>query len=123
MQLVSISRGPFWNQQRMFAEMSAQVFPFKFKKKNIYINWGVRPIQLVEHVFPKDSLQLVLRSIPGRSVHGVPKIIKKFIQHSLKLKTVPETEEGKKLLINGDGVQNIFLGIREDEEAEEYEML
>ncbi len=125
MQLYSFSRGLMRNQQRMFEEMSAQVFPFKYKdEKATFINWQVRPIQLVEYVFPKKELQMVLKSIPGISEHGFPQIVKKLIQKKLKLDPVPEIEKtGEKRLIYGDGVQNVLVGIKEDVDGDGYEML
>ena len=114
MQLYSIIRGPLRNAQRMLEEMQAQVFTYKFRNKDYYINWNVRTIQLVEHLFPEEHLQVILRSIPGQSEHGVPQIAKRLIQKQLKLKPVPEIEKGEKRLIFGDGMQNVLLGIRED---------
>lgn len=112
--------------ERVLREMEAQkhILPMtKGKKKGtISINGQIRnlPFGVIEYVFPKESLEMVLRTLgDNQSDYGVnfKRPIMGVLRKLLKLKKAPKFEEkGKVYLWNKAFVNFTILGVREDRE-------
>lgn len=112
--------------ERVLREMEAQkhILPMTKGKKNGTISIGgqirLLPFGIIEYVFPKESLDMVLRTL-GNNVgeYGInfKRPIMALLRKGLKLKKVPKYEkEGKVYLWNKAFVNFTILGIREDGE-------
>ena len=93
------------------------------KKRGAWIPGAIRelPLGVKEYVFPKESLDMVLRTLngPTNDNYGInfQKVILKTLRKLLKLKPIPKYEkEGDIYLWGKDFVHIIILGIREDGE-------
>ena len=114
--------------ERMLRDMESQkhLMPMTKGKKNkgVWLPGQVRelPLGIKEYVFPKESLDMVLRTL-GDSGHGDYGIIFKrlaypFLRKLLKLKPVPKYEkEGETYLWGKVFVSVVVIGIREDGEV------
>jgi hypothetical protein len=114
--------------EKLLREMEAQkhLMPMTKgkKKKGAWIQGSIRelPFGVKEYVFPKGSLDMVLRTFSaGESgEHGVAfkKLVYPFLRKFLKLKPIPEYEKkGEIFLWSKIFVTTVVLGIREDGEV------
>lgn len=94
------------------------------KKRATWIPGQIRdlPFGIKEYVFPKESLNMVLRTLNagvGQGVYGInfKKLVYPFLRKFLKLKPIPEYEEKGQVFLWGKAfVSIVVLGIREDDE-------
>ncbi len=114
--------------EKMLRDMEAQkhLMPMTKgkKKKAAWIPGQIRelPFGIKEYVFPKESLDMVLRTFKagGSGVYGInfKRMAYSFLRKFLKLKPVPKYEEkGDVYLWSKMFVSIIVLGIREDGEV------
>jgi len=113
--------------ERMLRDMEAQkhLMPMTKgkEKRGTWIPGQIRelPFGIKEYVFPKESLDIVLRTLNAadKEVYGVnfKSMAYPFLRKFLKLKPVPEYEEKGEIYLWGKMfVSIIVLGIREDGE-------
>ena len=113
--------------EKLLREMEAQkhLLPMTKgkKKKGAWIPGQIRelPFGVKEYVFPKGSLDMVLRTFKAckTDAHGInfKKLVYPFLRKVLKLKPIPKYEEkGDVFLWSKIFVGTIVLGIREDGE-------
>ena len=113
--------------ERLLRDMEAQkhLMPMtKGKKhKGVWLPGQIRelPLGIKEYVFPKESLDIVLRTLgdSGHSEYGIrfKGLAYPFLRKLLKLKPVPKYDkEGETYLWGKAFVSIIVLGIREDRE-------
>ncbi len=113
--------------ERLLREMESQKHLMPMVKgkqhKGVWIPGQIRelPLGIKEYVFPKESLNRVLRTLDayGYGEHGISfkKLAYPFLRKLLKLKPIPEYDEkGEKYLWTKTFVTMIALGIREDGE-------
>lgn len=117
----------------LIKEMECQKFPLICKKegepdRSMLIQGSVRlsPFGLVEYVFPKESLDLVLHTFRADTVHYSQKgwklkFLLKFLKKFLYLKEIPKYSKEKEFPWIRDNVAIMVLGIREDGEITEPE--
>ena len=93
------------------------------KHKGVWIPGQIRelPLGIKEYVFPKESLDMVLRTLGdgGPGVYGIrfKGLAYPFLRKVLKLKPIPKYEKkGETYLWGKAFVSIIVLGIREDRE-------
>jgi len=106
----------------MFREMEAQKHHFLLTKgkvkKQIWINGGIRllPFGIIEYVFPRESLDIVLNTLMPDTVNRYPVgwIRTKILQGILKTKPLPKFSREEKFLWIHHHVNVIPIGIRED---------
>jgi len=113
--------------ERLLRDMEAQkhLMPMTKGKKNkgVWMNGQIRelPFGVKEYVFPKESLDMVLRTFNANKVgvYGVnlKKLVYPFLRKILKLDKIPKYQEkGNLYLWNKSFVSIIVLGVREDGE-------
>ncbi len=113
--------------EKLLREMEAQkhLMPMTKgkKKRSVWIPGVIRdlPFGVKEYVFPKENLDMVLRTFGavGSGTHGInfQKLVYPFLRKVLKLKPIPKYEKkGEIYLWNKMFVSTIVLGIREDGE-------
>ena len=111
--------------ERLMRDMESQkhLMPMtKGKKhKGVWLPGQIRelPLGIKEYVFPKKSLDIVLRTLSagGYGEHGIrfKRLAYSFLRKLLKLKPVPKYEKkGETYLWGKAFVSMIVLGIRED---------
>ena len=114
--------------ERMLRDMESQkhLMPMTKGKKNrgVWIPGQIRhlPFGIMEYVFPKESLDMVLRTLGvcGNEDYGVSfkRWIYPVLRKILKLKKVKELEEKGEVYLWGKlFVSIIVLGIREDSDT------
>ncbi len=114
--------------ERLLRDMEAQkhLLPMtKGKKKQAtWIPGQIRelPFGVKEYVFPKESLDMVLRTLKAcrSGAYGVnfKRLVYPLLRKFLKLKPIPKYEDkGKLFLWNKVFVSIIVIGIREDGEV------
>lgn len=125
MHLYIITRGIKEASEKFIKELSSKYVPMPFtnkktgKKTNVATVVHVRPIQLYEVVFPKEQLDTMLTTIfptnEGKSNNKKAEKIFKWIRRFLPMRNIPETwDTSKKMLVAGEGVDRIALGIKDD---------
>ena len=94
------------------------------KKQGAWIPGQIRdlPFGIKEYVFPKESLDRVLRTLNAVQGHdeygvGLKKLMYPMLRKILKLKKVPEYEKGELYFWGKLFVSIVVLGIREDGEC------
>ena len=113
--------------ERVLRDMEAQKHLMTMKKgkehKGVWIPGQIRelPLGIKEYVFPKESLDIVLRTMgdSGNGEYGISfkGLAYPFLRKLLKLKPVPKYEKkGETYLWGKAFVSMIVLGIREDSE-------
>ena len=100
-------------------DMSAQYFPFSFQGKPGWVQLAMRPIQFWEVVFPKESLQTVMRTIweKQESMQERPEMKWPFkaIRRALHLKKIPEIDPNiPKRIVYNQNIGFYGIGIKED---------
>ncbi len=115
--------------ERMLRDMEAQkhLMPMTKgkQKRGAWIPGQIRelPFGVKEYVFPKESLDMVLRTLNAtrdKSAYGInfKKIVFATLRKLLKLKPIPEYKKKGELYLWGKAfVSIIVLGIREDGEV------
>ncbi len=125
MHLYMITRGIKHASERFINELSAKYVPLPFydkktgKATNVASQIHVRPIQLFAALFPKEQLDTVLTTMfpanEGKSNNKAAERIFKWIRMFLPMRNIPKTwKTDKKMLVGGDGVDRIALGIKDD---------
>ena len=109
-------------------DMQAQWFKLKQKVKNekgewvekdAFVRGGLRPFQLWEYVFPKESLNEVCNSLEIAELEPKYKSLEKyffFLRKLLKAKPVPKIPTTPMRLIYHQNISILPIGIKEDEE-------
>lgn len=94
------------------------------KKQGAWIPGQIRylPFGVMEYVFPKENLDMVLRTFNAteKGVYGVSfkRLVYPFLRKCLKLKPIPKYEKKGEVYLWGKlFVSLIVLGIREDGET------
>ena len=119
-----ITRGILDASTKFIRELSGKYVsvPFRNKKNEKIVNVPtpihVRPIQLWEIVIPKESKDIVMTTLfptttdsNNKGTRMIMNILKKF----LPIKPVPKKwDNSKTMLVQGDGVERICLGIKDD---------
>ena len=126
MHLYLLRRGIQHDVTRMINDLQAQYFQYKYGDKDLFVQLGVRPIQLWEVVMPEDSLKMVMNTVNA----GEPKatIFKRaqleLIRKALKAKKMPEYDKtaGKRIIYK-DNVAVYPLGIKPDRYDKNGEVL
>ena len=124
MHLNIITRGERICTQRMMEQLSSNFFPWKKGGKIDHVQLSVRPVQMWELVFPKESMDVVLRSLwteeqfkdfPGRF-----KTQLNLTRRAMKLKKIdPPVFPGPMRIISNDFVATYPVGMKEDGYDEE----
>ena len=91
-----------------------------YKEKTIWIQSQIRylPFGVIEYVFPKEDMDLVLTTLmfKDNKRYGTSKLIYSFIRKMIKCKKIPEFKTDKHYLWITTHVNIIPVGIREDGE-------
>lgn len=108
----------------LFRDMEAQKHFLKISKdgveKGMWIQSQIRlmPFGIVEYVFPKEDVDIVLNTLIGakgaEDRYNLNKFFMGVVRKMLRLKPIPEYKKEKKMLWIKDNVNIIPLGIRED---------
>jgi len=126
MHFTFISYGARTEIERMLRDMESQKFLLPMRKegekdKGVYIGGQVRilPFGVMEYVFPKEFLGIVLNTMcnnkePNR--YNVPKVFRALFRKALKLQPLPKFQTEQKLIWDIENVSILPLGIREDSE-------
>ena len=124
-----MTRGIKHEVDRFISDLQAQYFPYKSNKKNLWVQLGVRPIQLWEIALPKESLQEVMATIfksqtdiDNSAGHKQMMVFRKL----LKAKKMPKLiAKERRLMYNPETVARYPIGIKEDkgtwEKGTQYE--
>ncbi len=128
MHFAFIPYGAMSELRLLLRDMQSQKFMMRMHKegekdKGVYISGQVRtlPFGVMEYVFPKEYLPMVLNTLckqePNR--YNVPKVFRAIIRKALKLKPIPKYSDKEKLIWICENVSILPLGIREDSELAE----
>ena len=134
MHLYIATRGIKHDVDRFVNDMQAQYLrdPTRDTKEGpAWIQLAMRPIQLWEIVFPKESLQLVLKTIwrddedagSRRKTFGSLKTA--MLRKALRAKPIPKLDpkELRRIVYNPSTVSCYPIGIKEDKEVDDQEAL
>ena len=122
MHLYVLARGINDCLKRWENDLSALYFPVKYnangKVENGKVRLAVRPIQLYEIVFPEESLNDVLETIPDISgnykrVNGLYKHVKNILMRAMKL--TPAQERKHNGIVHAPFVAVSHIGLKKDE--------
>lgn len=110
--------------ERMLRDMEAQkhLLPMTKgkEKKEIWIDSQVRilPFGVMEYVFPKEDLDVVLNTLKfkNKAPYNIPGLYLDMTRKILKSKKIPEYKEDKIYVWRKEHVAIIPIGIREDRE-------
>ena len=121
MHFYCITRGVKPNVDRFISDLQAQYYPFKYQNSNL-IQMGVRPIQLWELVFPKESMNEVLATCnicPPNLTSSQAKLAA-LMRLCLKAKKIPEIPKDtpRRIVFNKD-IEVTPIGIKEDKMHED----
>lgn len=121
MHLDVITRGIKHEVDRTMNSLQAQFFPYKYKGKNEYLQFGVRPIQFWELTFPKPCLpdvqKMIWKTNENMETHAnMIKTPSMMIRKMLKLDKVPAFDEKIPLRLTYISPAVAFhpVGIKED---------
>lgn len=129
MHFAFIAYGARTEVERMMRDMESQKWLLPMKKtgekdRGVYISGQVRllPFGVMEYVFPKEYLGVVLNTMcnnkePNR--YNVPKIFRAIFRKALKLEPIPAFQTEQRLIWDNENVSILPLGIREDSELVE----
>ena len=120
-----ITRGIKEASEKFIKELSSKyvTLPMTNKKngkiKDVATVIHIRPIQLWEVVFPKEHRDTLLTTLfpdnKGKSNNKGAERIFEWIRRFLPMKPIPkEWDMSKKYMVDGEGVDRIALGIKED---------
>ena len=118
MHLYLLTRGIKHDVDRFINDLQAQYFPMDYNGSPIFAQLGVRPVQLLEIIFPKEHLQCVMNTlwdgaISARHEFKMPLSI---LRRTLKLKKIPELDTTVlKRIVYKTNVGIHPIGIKEDE--------
>jgi hypothetical protein len=106
----------------LLRDMEAQKHQLKCykdgKEKALWIQAQVRilPFGVVEYVFPKEDLDIVLNTVctKDKIPYNIEGAKLKLLRNALRAKPVPEFKTDLKMLWVTEGVSIIPIGIRED---------
>lgn len=131
MHLYFAIRGNKMWQDQFIKELEGKFLPIKLKvdkdgkpdnngkESDMFVQIGVRPVQLFEIAFPKEQKDVVLNTILGqqairpqyKSWEKYLKVLRKIIG----LKPIPEYDKTKFMPITKQNLDILGLGIKEDE--------
>lgn len=117
MHIYAITRGYYRDVARFIDDWCAQAWPFPNYKKGDVIQSGARPIQLWEFTFPKEQLDMALRtlSVCPRSEHdSKQKYLAWMLRRFLQAKQIPKFEPGPKRIVWNHFIECTPIGIKED---------
>jgi len=94
------------------------------KDRGVYITGQVRllPFGVMEYVFPKEYLGIVLNTMCNNTApnrYNLPKVFRALFRKALKLQPLPEFQREQRLIWTIENVSILPLGIREDSELSE----
>jgi len=132
MHLYTISRGQKDKIDQFFRDLEAQFLPYMHDahaKNPSMLQFGVRPIYIHELAFPKEHLDVVLRTIQPVSfdekakltnLRGVMKRIVWILKKALKLKPIPTWEpKGPAMAVRNRPIIDVRgIGLKEDKVKE-----
>lgn len=130
MHLYMIVRGIKHDVDRFINGLSERFLPFKYKGKDSFIQVSVRPIQLYEIAFPKEHLDVMINTLkPDEKCYEWMentkyKWLKKYaflFRKLLKLKPIPKAQNPDRMVLYGENVERILLGLKEDENLKDGE--
>lgn len=115
-----VTRGIKHCVDRFVNDMSAQYFPINYRgDPNGWVQLAMRPVQLWEVVFPKPSLQTVLRTIWENDEQATTRSELKWpfkaFKKVMKLKSIPpiDTKVPKRIVFK-DTMATYPIGLRDD---------
>lgn len=124
MHFAFIAYGARSEMDLLMRDMEAQKFQLKLTKegekdKAVFIPGQVRvlPFGVIEYVFPKEYMHIVLNTMCNNTApnrYGIPKLFQTMFRKALKLKPVPEYNKGEKLIWTIENTSIMPIGIRED---------
>lgn len=122
MHLYVVTRGIKHCVDRFISDLQAQYFPFEFtdpetKKKSNIIQLGVRPIQLWEIVFPKESLNEVLATVikSPPEFNSTQQKALSVLRKLLKCKPIPEIPpNSRRRIVFDQHIECSPIGIKDD---------
>ena len=132
MHLYIMTRGIKHAVDKFINELSAKYLPIKWKGNDSMVQVSVRPVQLWEIVYPKQHHDVMMNTLwtGGITNNGFAehqKKWKKFIYPLRKLlgakKINPKFETTNQMFVDGNGVQKIAIGIKDDKLIGEDEQL
>ena len=143
MHLFLLSRGIKQDVEAFFTSLSEMIVPFKLRAKDGKVSpdgdlvdgaakIAVRPIQLHEIVFPKESKDVVLTTLfgkPGTEFSGKtnhPKHQKyvNWLRKVLGIKPIPENwDSSNRFLIKAPAAEMVCVGMKDDKEEWGMEQL
>lgn len=122
MQLIIATRGIKHDVDRFIGLLQGVWLPFQYQDRTMSLQVGVRPVQLWELAFPKEHLQLMLRTlwdeeITRRAGFKTPLAL---LRKALKLKKIPDIDKSiqppLKMPIYKQNVGIHPIGLHEDED-------
>lgn len=126
MHLYVVARGQIDMLNRYINDLSARYYKYRYKKgvPKGDIQLAVRPVQLLEIVFPEEHLQDILAVVPVVDTKRL-KPFTKTLRKLLKLKPVPERKRTDMIISSVHRHVALHgIGIKEDEKDKDgIEML
>ena len=119
MHLYIITRGIKWATERFKNELGAKYLPFKYKGKDVAVQTAVRPIELLEVVFPKEHKDIMLNSVllPSREVkHKKHKKWVTAIRKVLGVQKIPEYSREQAFPIFKEHIDITAIGVKDDDD-------
>lgn len=123
MHLIFATRGVKHMSDIFEAQMQSQFFPWKRKnlktgkEEVVPLQGALRPIQLYEYVFPKESLDDVLTALEigeGKVTPWIASLNQKALRKALGLKPIPKYKKVVNRIIARPGVALYPIGIKDD---------
>ena len=125
MHLFVAFRGIKHETDMLINELSAQFLPYKIGDEDMHVQLAVRPIQLVEIVFPDEYLDIVQRTLWGANcpkespTHKllyapIRKILSMGSDGNKVMPMPPYSPEGQRFLVSPNCVAPYPIGIKKD---------
>lgn len=126
MHLYLMTRGIKHEVDQFITELQGKYLPFKWrdlkdpnsKLQDTFVQLSVRPIQLWEIVFPKESMDVVLTTVlagnNGDTQHKKHQWIINKVRMLLGVKEVPKYNNTNAMPIRRAGIELIGIGVKED---------
>ena len=108
-------RGIKHDTDRFINELSAKYLPYKTDKGSYALQLNVQPIQLYCVGFPKEHLQVMLKTIGGGCYHSSVGFMANVLRKLLRLKKIPKLDKDTKpMAIFHPMAEIVPIGILED---------